>query len=61
LLAHEGASMNINEMPFAAINAGVAGCCTGLALSFPGTTMCNYQYYCLEFYLQQIMLLFLQF
>lgn len=26
-------------LSFAVINAGVAGCCTGLALSFPGTPM----------------------
>jgi hypothetical protein len=45
--------MNINEMPFSVINAGMAGCCTGIALSFPGTPMCNYQYYSLEFYLRQ--------
>ncbi|CAH2069802.1 unnamed protein product [Thlaspi arvense] len=25
-----------HELHFAAINVGVAGCCTGLALSFPG-------------------------
>jgi len=26
----------VNSFAFAVINAGVAGCCTGLALSFPG-------------------------
>lgn len=27
---------------FAVINAGVAGCCTGLALSFPGSNLCKW-------------------
>ena len=29
---------------FVVINAGVAGCCTGLALSFPGSSLFNWHF-----------------
>jgi len=53
LKMHECINMSIILFP--GINAGVAGCCTGLALSFPGKVSGNVQSIALNFFNVQLL------